>query len=211
MLLVLLVAALVILAELLWRSKLVRGEVGRKLVHIGAGSLIAFWPYFLNWQTIGGLGIAGVIVVLVARRMRFWHVGYDVKRAGWGELFFPLSVAITAALQPPALVFTAGFLTLAWADGLAALTGKYFTKKGRYLVYSRQKSITGTLTFLIISTVIIAGTVVTSETVFSWSFWPILIWLPVAATVVENAAVAGLDNLFVPLLVVVVLQLSGVH
>jgi hypothetical protein len=43
-----------------------------------------------------------------------------------------------------------------------------------------------------------------------WPLWPLLVWLPLAATLVENIAVAGLDNVAVPLLIIVVLRLAGI-
>jgi hypothetical protein len=41
-----------LVAEQLWRKKIMQGELGRKLVHILFGIWIAFWPYYITDKEI---------------------------------------------------------------------------------------------------------------------------------------------------------------
>lgn len=207
---VLVVLAVLIVAELLWRSGKLRGESNRKLVHIVIGTFIASWPYFLSWPQIGLLALGGLLLVLLAGQSKHFHVGYDVNRRGHGDIFFPIGVGLAAFISTSPLIFTIAILHLSLADGLAAIVGLRFGKGHQYKVRQYIKTVFGTLTFWVVSTLIIVFSLLLSPGFLHWPLWPLLVWLPLAATLVENVAIAGLDNLAVPLLIIVVLRLAGV-
>jgi dolichol kinase len=75
-----------------------------------------------------------------------------------------------------------------------------------YKVMGKEKSIAGSLAFLITSYLILIVYAIFSGS--STSFLTLL-WLPVLATAVENVAVNGTDNLILPMVVAMVLT-SGV-
>jgi phytol kinase len=205
------VAAMVlVIAELLWRRKKLRGEPNRKLVHIIIGTFIAFWPYFLSWPQIRVLCLGGLLLVLLAGQTKHFHVGYDVNRRGHGDVFFPIGVGLASFISPSPLVFAIAILHLSLADGLAAVIGLRFGLGHQYKVRQYLKTLAGTLTFWLVSTIIVASTLLFSPDMLYWPLWPLLVWLPLAATLVENIAVAGLDNVAVPLLIIVVLRLAGI-
>lgn len=197
-------------AELLWRRKAISGETGRKFVHIVAGSFIAFWPYFLSWPQIEILAAGGLVLTIIARWTGLFHVGFDVKRRGLGEVFFPVGVGFAALISNSPLVFTIAILHLSLADGFAAIVGLRYGMRRKYKVWSYLKTVVGTLTFWFISSLIVLAATFSSQQLPHWPLWPVLIWLPVAATLVENVAISGLDNVAVPLLVIVVLRAAGV-
>lgn len=197
-------------AELLWRSKHLRGEAGRKLVHIGIGTYAAFWPYYLSWQQIELLAVGGLALVLFARRVHNFHVGQDVRRRSLGEVFFPIAIGVGALIQPPAIVFTAGMLHLSLADGFAALVGKEYGLLHQYRVRHYTKTLAGSLTFMFVSLTIITVTILLSTNGLSVALLPLIFWLPIAATILENISPYGLDNLLVPLFVMVILQAAQI-
>lgn len=61
---------IVVFAEILWRSKILRSEHSRKLVHILVGTFAAFWGFFLDNNQILLLAAAMFLVVLTSRF--FW-------------------------------------------------------------------------------------------------------------------------------------------
>lgn len=204
------VAFILGLAEILWRTKKMRGEDARKFVHIGVGSFVAFWPYFMSWHEVQLMSLAFLIVIVISWRTNLFRSVHEVKRHTWGEVFFPIGIGISALLQPPAIIFAAAILHLSLADGFAAVVGLRYGMKRKYSIRSYTKTILGTLTFWAISTAIILVTVLLSQNGLTWPLLPLLVWLPLAATVVENFAVAGTDNIFVPLLIIGVLQLAHI-
>ena len=204
------VFAILVVSELLWRFKVIQDEIARKFVHIGVGTFVAFWPYFMSWPEITSMSLAFLVVVAISRKRSVFHAVHGVKRQTRGEIFFPLGIGIAALLTPEPLIFTAAILHLSLADGLAALVGKHFGIMHQYKIRSYTKTLAGTATFYLVSTIIITATVLIGGNIITWPLVPLLVWLPLAATVIENLAIAGTDNLFVPVLIIVVLQASHV-
>lgn len=125
-----------------------------------------------------------------------------MQRPTWGEIMFALSVGIVALVARDSWVYLAALLHMSLADGLAAVVGTRFGRRTRYRVLGQHKSIVGTATFFIVSLGILAGYALFTPNAFSLWFVP----LALATTVLENAAIRGLDNLLVPVLVAVVLN-----
>jgi phytol kinase len=207
---IVLVGLVLVVAEVLWKKKMLRGEKARKFVHITVGSFVAFWPYFLSWQQIEILSFLGFMGVLLVAQTNLFHVGRDIKRRSYGELFFPLAVGMGALLQPAPIVFAAAMLHLSLADGFAALVGREYGLLHQYRVGHYTKTLAGSLTFCLSSVTIIVCTVLLSQQGLSVALLPLIIWLPLAATILENLSPMGLDNLLVPLLIIVVLQRVGI-
>lgn len=200
------VVAILAVSELLWRTSTIRGENARKFVHIVVGTYVAFWPYFMSWREIQIMSLAFFIVVLVSLKMNIFRAIHNVKRKTWGELCFPIGIGLSALIMPAPIVFTAAILHLSLADGLAAVVGKKYGIIHQYSVRNYTKTLAGTLVFFVISLLIVTGTILVSGVTVTWPLVPLLIWLPVAATAIENISVAGTDNIFVPLLVILILQ-----
>lgn len=201
---------LLVLSEILWRQKILRGEEARKLVHILVGTFIAFWPYIMNWRQIQGLSFGLLVVVTCSQYLTIFHAVHGVQRKTWGEIFFAVGVGLAALLQPPPLVFTAAILHLALADGFAALVGKRYGLLHQYRVGNYTKTLPGTFTFWLISTLIILATVLASRATLAWPLLPVVVVLPLAATLTESLGVMGTDNIGVPLLIIVSLHLLRV-
>jgi phytol kinase len=229
------VFVILVLSEFLWRRQVVKGEGARKFVHITVGTYIAFWPYFLSWWQIQLLCVAFFVVVgmsvsglmlkivklaerLIPKRLQLPYLE-TVGIAGFlafrtvhrkdgkphGELFFPLGIGLAALLTPPPAAFAVAVLHLSLADGLAALIGLRFGKTTAYKVFGYTKTMVGSLTFLLISALIMLGYAATHSS--SGANWLMLLaWLPLAAMLIENAGFAGTDNLLVPLLVIATLN-----
>lgn len=184
-----------------WRGR-VHGETSRKSVHIVVGTFVAFWPLFMSWTQIAIISVAFVAVVLLSRKHNIFPSIHTVDRVTWGEVFFGLAVGATALLTPQPAIFTIAILHMSLADGLAAIIGIKYGKSNTYRVLGAVKSRLGTLTFFVVSLLLLLTFSVQQST-------PLGLWLPVlalGATVLENFGVRGTDNLFIPVFIALALQ-----
>lgn len=189
------VFAILCLAEFGWHKGWMESELGRKAVHMSVGTFVAFWPFFLSWWQVQLLSAAFLVVVLLSKSLNTFSVIHSVQRPTYGEICFALVVGILPFITQDRGIYAAAVLLMGLADGLAAVIGTKYGNTTRYHVLGHTKSIAGTLTFFVVSLAILAGYVAFSPAGFS----PWLILIALLATLIENIAVMGLDNLFVPL------------
>jgi phytol kinase len=199
---VIVVLLLLCVSEVLWRYSDINTEFTRKFVHISAGSFVAFWSLYLNRGEIILLSIAFVAVVAISKYANLFKAIHSVQRPTWGEIMFAMTVGILAFVAHSHWIYCAALLNMSMADGLAAVFGMKFGKTNRYKVFGYAKSVTGTLTFFIVSMAILVGMAIFVPNVFSLWF----IAIAVVATILENVAVRGFDNLLVPLFVAIALN-----
>lgn len=203
---VLFIFALLIASELWWRKRHPHGEFSRKFIHITVGSFVAFWPFFLDWNEIKLLSIAFIVVVLVSKRLKVFQAIHSVQRPTHGELLFAAAVGATALITQNEWIYMAAVLQMSLADGLAAVIGTRFGNHTRYMVFGHVKSVYGTATFFIVSMAILTVFSVYSGIELSL---PMISGLALIASLAENVSVEGVDNLVVPVLIAVALQLIG--
>lgn len=198
---ILIVLALLLLNEWWWRGR-THGEVSRKFVHITVGTFVAFWPLFLSWQQIQLLSLGFVVAVVISRQFHIFKAIHSVQRPTWGELYFGAAVGLAALLSHQPAIFTIALLHMSLADGLAAIVGSRYGGKYRYAILGAEKSRLGSATFLMVSLALLVAYDIQQQAGLG-------IWLPViaaSATVLENLAIRGLDNLAVPLLLILSLS-----
>ena len=199
---VLVVLGLLLVNEAWWRTSRAHGELSRKFVHITVGSFVAFWPFFLSWREIIFLSGAFLVVICLSRYLDLFRAIHSVHRPTWGELFFALAVGLVAFITRDEWIYMAALLQMGLADGLAAVVGTTYGKRTRYRVFRHNKSLVGSVTFFVISAVILSVYAYFATVPLSPLF---IIGLALGATIIENIGVRGLDNLLVPLLIAVVL------
>ena len=188
-------AVILFVSELLWKTKGLEGELARKFVHIISGVVIAFMPFFINYTWVAALGAAFMLANVVNRRVPIFHAIHSVKRKSWGDLLFGLMVIALALLKPSKWLFAGAVLQVAVADGFAALVGTKLKSK-KYLVLGHKKTVAGTLTFVVFSVIITAFVIGAGG--FNAGNLAVLVFATVLA-VVENISAYGLDNLTLPL------------
>ncbi len=202
---------ILVLAERLWRQKKLVGEFGRKFIHITVGTYVAFWPFFMSFRLIQIISLAFLLVVMMSRKLGVFRSVSTIDRRTWGDVMFAVGIGVTAVLTTNKWIFMAAILHLSLADGLAGVLGKRYGKTNEYKVLGYSKSIVGTATFLVLSAAILTFALLAGQAQ-SYVVLPIVIFLPMLASAVENFGIFGLDNILVPLLVVAVLapmQLVG--
>ncbi len=195
------VALLLVLSEILWRARLLRGEPARKLLHIIIGSYVACWLYFLTFREIELLSLAMLVGVTISHKYHIFHAITDVKRKTWGDIFYAVGLSVTAIVAREPWIFAIAVLHMSIADGMAALVGTQFGKANRYKVLGSTKSVVGTLTFMVVSFGLF---VLFNHYHPSAIILPVMLSMPVFLALTENVGVAGTDNILIPLLVAVI-------
>jgi dolichol kinase len=173
------------------------------------GIFAAFWPFFMSFRQImlmafvfvGGV-LAARSIPLLSRVFTIFGLIHLTGRKTLGELFFSLGIGLAAVLTDSKWVFAAAILHVGLADGLAAVLGIRYGGQHQYKVFGQVKSVAGNITFFIISLVITGTVIFLQPDSFKDIALPLLIGLPVLATMVETLAPFGSDNVFLALLVV---------
>ncbi len=195
------VLSVLLISESLWRSKKVKDETARKFVHMTVGAFVAFWPFFMSWPMIQVMSVAFLVVVILSRKFQFFRAIHSVARKTNGELWFAVVIGLLATFMQSEWIFWAAMMHLALADGFAAIIGTALGKKTRYSVFGQTKSLVGTLMFWVISVTVIVVLTILSPIEFMIQPYLLIVMLPLAVTLLENAAPNGADNVAVPLFV----------
>jgi phytol kinase len=208
------VAALLGLADYLGKYKKLKGENQRKLTHICVAAFVAFWPWLTSWRAIQYIGLAMLAGVIINRSQKFKIFGFNktIKRETYGDIFFALAIIACALLTKNKVFFALAMLNLSLADGLAAFIGLNFGKHWKYKVYHHTKTVIGSMAFWIASACILGTGLLFAHNSIDFSHYVFLvILLPPVLTVLENVSIMGLDDLVIPVAVVLVLRLAQMN
>lgn len=188
-------------------------EWSRKAVHVGMGLVCAAFPWLFNefWQVAvmvtGATGLLLAVRFVPALQTRFGRVLGGVGRSSLGDLFFPAAVLLLFALTGgERVLYVVPMLLLALADAAAALVGTSWGKRS-FTADEGLKTWEGSAAFLVVA--------------FFCAWLPLLLAVPelgaraalvalcvaLVTMLLEASAWRGLDNLFVPLAVLVMLRL----
>lgn len=200
------IGLILVLSELLWRRKIISAEYSRKFVHILTGTFIAFWPFMMDFWVIQLLSFGLLTIVFLSMRLKIFKSIHGVPRQTYGEVLFPLGIAVAATFAHSEWIYAAAILHLSLADGFAAVIGIRHIKKHGYKIFGQSKTIVGTFVFYMISLSIIVCVVVFDGAHYQNVGASLIFWLPLAATLIENLAVYGTDNVLVPLVIIGVLN-----
>lgn len=141
-----------IFGEILWRKRILKGEYARKFVHITSASFVAFWPLFLSNIEIALVSLLFIFALILTKKLKLFRSLRSVRRATYGEIWYALGIGVSALVFSDASVFAVAVLTMALADGFAAVVGVALGKKaGQFKIYGQRKSFFGSLTFMAIS------------------------------------------------------------
>ncbi len=126
-------------------------EASRKFVHVGMGVVCLTFPWLFRdaWPVwvlaaVAALALAALRYLPLLRR----HLGgvlHGVDRVSWGELYFPVGVALVFTLAGGDwLRFVIPVAVLTFADAAGALIGKRFGRR-TYETLESRKSVEGSL------------------------------------------------------------------
>jgi phytol kinase len=172
-------------------------EWSRKLVHIGSGAVVLIaWAFAIDRRI--AVPAAATITLLAAlnHRLRVLPAVEDVGRASYGTVAYGASITLLLWQYWPqhAATVAAGVLVMALGDGLAGLLGPLWPSAS-WQVFGQRRSLLGTGTMAGASLIVLSSL----SLAVGGPAWPQLLAIAVAATLLEQLAVAGIDNLTVPL------------
>ncbi|MEN8130086.1 MAG: hypothetical protein ABFS45_07790 [Pseudomonadota bacterium] len=179
-------------------------EVLRKLMHVLMGLVATSFPWLFDQVWPVALLAVGSIIALILVRSGVSAAGslrgvlHGVKRSSWGELLFPVAVALVFALADgDPLLYCVPILILTLADAVAALIGIYYGQI-QFSTLEGRKSIEGSLAFFIVAFLCVHIVLLLFTEVGRLESLLIGLLMGVIAMMFEAVAWRGLDNLFIP-------------
>lgn len=201
------VFGVLVIAEILWRARILKGEYQRKFVHILTASFVAFWPWLVDWHAIEGLGVAMLAIVAANHLQEQLHFSGDLRKKSVGGFALALVITIAALMTHNKIFFAIAILNTALADGLAAVFGTRYGKNWEYKIFGYPKTVIGTMTFWLVSLLILGvGLLFVYTSISSQTYVLLLLFLPPTLAAIENIAVDGVDNIAVPIAALLALK-----
>jgi len=182
----------------------VHPEITRKSVHVGMGLVTLSFPWVFNSYIPVLLlaGIASVSLVLI-RSIKFLRKNAgsalnEVERKGFGELFFPIGVAVIFTFYDgEILLYVIPILILTFADALAAIVGR-FSGRLFFTTPDGLKTLEGSGVFVLIAFLCIFFPLTLFSDLTLINVILIAVLLSLIVTLFEAVSWSGLDNLFIP-------------
>lgn len=204
----LVIAAILLVSELLWKRVKLHPEIARKFVHITVGIFVAFLPFWVEYRWIMIMSVLFVFVNLVNHKLKIFHAIRSVRRTSWGDVLFGVGTFAVACFQPDPWLFAMCILQVGLADGFAAVAGvTYGDKRGKYYLFGQPKTILGSSTFVVVSAVtLVLGFMLSSYFVAPAQMLPVALMLPILLVCVENVSVFGWDNITLPIVTLGILS-----
>jgi phytol kinase len=203
---------LFVIAEVLYYKCKVKAGVTRQIVHIGTGLLCILFPFMLHdhWFVLLLCG-SFAICLFLSLQFNFLHSINAIDRISYGSLLYPLAVygcylAYNYFHSP--LSFYLPVLTLGICDPIAAIFGKQWPY-GKFHISHDTKTVTGSVAFFLSSLVLalILLHIFSPVHVPTDSLLPISLLIAASATVTEACSIKGLDNITIPLCVLLIVTL----
>lgn len=172
-------------------------EWSRKLVHIGSGAVVLIaWAFAIDRRIAIPAAAAITLLAALNHRLRVLPAVEDVGRASYGTVAYGASITLLLWQFWPreAATVAAGVLVMALGDGLAGLLGPLWPTAS-WRVLGQRRSLLGTTTMAAASLFVLGGL----SLAVGGPSWPQLLAIAAAATLLEQLAVGGIDNLTVPL------------
>ena len=195
------VVLIMVISMILMKYNVLSDEESRKFIHIGAANwwLVAIWLLEDSWLFI----LAPIAFIFLNYLSHHFHLVKAMERSNkteknYGTVYYAISLLVVAIISKLVIgdysLGTVPILVMGYADGLSALVGIRFGKKK----LTNNKTIAGTLTMFVVSLIV------------GFIFIPnilLVLLLALIATLLELVTKNGLDNLTVPISLVMLLSL----
>jgi phytol kinase len=181
-------------------------EWSRKTVHIAVGPVVLIcWALGLDRRVAVAAAAGFTLLALINHRQRLLPAIEDVGRPSYGTIAYGTSFTLLLALFWPdqPLTAMAGILVMALGDGLAGLLGPAIPSPS-WQVLGGRRSLVGTTVMALTSWGVLAGLAELGSHLGAEVAVPsaaALVGIAATATLLEQVALVGLDNLTGPLAV----------
>ncbi len=189
----------------------ISSESMRKFIHIGVCNWWFLELWYFNTLTYALIGPITFIILNSLFTFREWGtaLGLGDRKRNYGLIYFPVTLVILVVLQYNHLVSplasTIGVLVMGYGDGLAALIGAKWGKREIPFNVSK-KSYLGTLTMFIVSVVVVLVALIFFSDLSLAKLITVTVVVAFVSAVVEVLTPFGLDNLTVPLLATLLIE-----
>lgn len=191
-------------------------EASRKFIHIMLGNwwFIAMY-FFTNVWFCAFVPATFIVINYLSYKKDIIKVMERDEQDGFGTVYYAVTLLILVIVsfgiyKMPSLGLIPN-LVMAYGDGLAALVGKSIKSK-RYKIGDTKKSLAGSATMFIISTLLVGGYLAFwhSDVFLATPHWPLVsVLIGFAVTAIEAISGKGTDNITVPLSTLCMLLLIG--
>lgn len=196
-------------AEWMYRKEWLQVEWSRKYVHIVTGLITLLFPIVLtsHWQVLLLCLSFGVILV-ISKKLSLLQSINGISRASQGSILYPLAVYLSYLIfeeKGELIWFYAPILTMAICDPMAAFVGK---KKpwSPYKVGQDTKTMSGSLGFVVSAFVLLLGLFFFLNVTLIVPFAVAAILIAIIAAFTEAISQHGSDNIWIPIVVLISLQ-----
>jgi phytol kinase len=189
----------------------ISSESMRKFIHIGVSN---WWFIALSCFTTLGYALVGPILFIILNSL-FTFLGWGVaiglndRKRNYGLIYFPITLVVLVALQHSDLIAplsaTVGVLVMGYGDGLAALIGTKWGKREIPFNVSK-KSYLGTAVMFVVSLAITLGTLAFFTALSPMKIVLVSLFIALVSAGVELITPLGLDNITVPLIVMILVE-----
>lgn len=164
----------------------------RRIIHIGTAVVAGIAPLFVTKDELIVVSIIFAVLLLAGHFSSLLSAIHDVERKTFGDVYLPLSIALSAQLFLPShlMAFQFGIFIMGISDPLAGLVGEKFGKH-IFTIWGIRKSLEGSLAFFVSALILLF--------LFAPNSGYLLILIPTVLTLIEFLLVYGLDNLALPI------------
>lgn len=190
----------------------VHAEVQRKIIHTGLGLYALTFPLIFNsiWEVIVLCSLAVTLlssIRIFPRLKHFLGEGlYGVQRRSFGEIFFAISIGLLFYLSHTNVVlYVLPILILTLSDAAAALIGTGYAKSF-FTIENGKKSWEGTIFFFLTAWLLAMITLLALSDMHRESVIFSSFIIAVFGALIEAVSWKGLDNIFVPIGLFLILE-----
>jgi phytol kinase len=185
------------IVEIVCKNRHIPKELSRKFTHIVAGTFAAFLPLFMTFHQIALLSFLFIPSMLFSKRKNIFSSIHEVDRQTYGEVYFAISIFLTALFFPHRELYMYGVLVMALSDACANIVGQKYGHK-KYEFWGAKKSYAGSLAFFVMTFIIGSVILITLTSLSLSETLAISFWVGLVLTFIEGSLSKGLDNLILP-------------
>lgn len=202
---------LFVIAEFFYHKLKVNADLTRNMVHFGTGVLTLFFPVMLaNHWLVLLLCASFAMILIISIKFNLLKSINSINRISYGSILYPIAVyccyLIYDYFGKELLFFYLPVLTLAICDPIAALFGKRWPY-GKFSIGKDTKTVIGSLAFFISSIAVTLISFCVLSTKNLNDILPIALLIAATGSVAELVSIKGLDNITIPVSVVLILTL----
>jgi phytol kinase len=205
---------LLIFNEMVYRRLHPMGEITRKLAHFLATLSTVTFPFlFDNHWYVFALAVIFFLLLFFSRKRRYLKSIHDIDRKSLGSYLLPVAIYLTflfSHLLDNKFMFILPILVLAICDPVAGILGmnlQVYNHQIRIFKWKLNKTSTGSISFFIACFIISLIALYFYRMSLDFKTFGLSMIIAMAGTLTEMFSWKGTDNLFIPMVVLLILVL----